>query len=197
MTRAGILVTAGLAAAALVAPALRPVTPRLLWNASASTPIGLYLIRPSAMPAVGDIVAVAPPDALARFLADGGYLPNDVPLLKQVAALAGQTVCRTDAAITIDGVPVASALTHDRRGRALPVWQGCRWLGAAEIFLLNPEIRDSLDGRYFGPLPLSAVIGVAVPLWIEHPDDAPKAPPQRAEPPLPSQTTGASHAADR
>ena len=197
MTRAGILVTAGLAAAALVAPTLRPVTPRLLWNASASTPIGLYLIRPDSAPAIGDIVAVAPPDALARFLADGRYLPNGVPLLKHVAALAGQTVCRTDAIVTIDGTPVASALARDRHGRALPVWQGCRTLGADEIFLLNPEIRDSLDGRYFGPLPLSAVIGIAVPLWIEPPDDAPKASPLRANLPLPRPATGASHAADR
>lgn len=197
MTRAGILVTAGLAAAALVAPTLRPVTPRLLWNASASTPIGLYLILPGAVPAIGDIVAVAPPDALARFLADGDYLPNGVPLLKHVAALTGQTVCRAGPVVTIDGMPVANALARDRRGRALPVWQGCRWLGADEIFLLNPEIRDSLDGRYFGPLPLSAVIGVAVPLWIEPPDDAPKAPTLRAEPPIPSPATGASHAADR
>ena len=197
MTRAGILVTAGLAAAALVAPALRPITPRLLWNASASTPIGLYLILPGAVPAVGDIVAVAPPDALAHFLADGDYLPDGVPLLKHVAALTGQTVCRVDAAVTIDSAPVASALAHDRRDRVLPVWQGCHRLHADEIFLLNPEIRDSLDGRYFGPLPLSAVIGVAVPLWIEPPDDAPKAPTLGAEPPLPSPTTGASHAADR
>jgi len=197
MTRAGILVTAGLAAAALVAPTLRPMTPRVLWNASASTPIGLYLIRPGTAPAIGNIVAVTPPDALARFLADGGYLADSVPLLKHVTALAGQIVCRTDATVTVDGTPVASALAHDRRGRALPVWQGCRQLGADEIFLLNPEIRDSLDGRYFGPLPLSAVIGVAVPLWIERSDDAPKALPQRAEPPLPSPTTGASHAADR
>lgn len=197
MTRAGILVAAGLAAAALVAPALRPVTPRLLWNASASTSIGLYLILPGAAPAIGDIVAVAPPDALAHFLADGDYLPDGVPLLKHVAALTGQTVCRAGATVAVDGTPVASALARDRRGRALPVWQGCRQLGANEVFLLNPEIRDSLDGRYFGPLPLSAVIGVAVPLWIEQPDDAPKAPTLGSESPLPSPTTGASHAADR
>lgn len=197
MSRAGLLVTAGLAAAALVVPALHPMAPRLLWNASASTPIGLYLIRPGTPPAIGDIVAVAPPEALARFLADGGYLPNGVPLLKHVVALKEQIVCRTGVVVTVDGKPVARALARDRRGRALPVWQGCHRLGTDEVFLLNPEIRDSLDGRYFGPLPLSAVIGIAVPLWIERPDDKPKAPPPRAAHPLPSSTTGASHATDR
>ncbi|MFZ2870998.1 S26 family signal peptidase [Zavarzinia sp.] len=197
MSRAGLLVTASLAAAALVVPALHPMAPRLLWNASASTPIGLYLIRPGTPPAIGDIVAVAPPDALARFLAGGGYLPDGVPLLKHVVALKEQTVCRTGLVVTVDGKPVARALSRDRRGRALPVWQGCRRLGSDEVFLLNPEIHDSLDGRYFGPLPLSAVIGVAVPLWIERPDDEPKAPPPQAEHPLPKPKTGASHATDR
>jgi type IV secretory pathway protease TraF len=30
---------------------------------------------------------------------------------------------------------------------------------------LNADVPTSLDGRYFGPLPLSSVIGRALPLW--------------------------------
>lgn len=30
---------------------------------------------------------------------------------------------------------------------------------------MNPRSADSFDGRYFGPLPASSVIGRAIPLW--------------------------------
>jgi type IV secretory pathway protease TraF len=32
---------------------------------------------------------------------------------------------------------------------------------------MNWQSADSLDGRYFGPLPASAVIGRAVPVWTD------------------------------
>ena len=66
------------------------------------------------------------------------------------------------------------------RGRPLPVWQGCRTLGTGELLLLNPDHPDSLDGRYFGPLPASAVIGRATPLHLRAPA-APPSPPSEKE----------------
>ncbi|MBV9566117.1 MAG: S26 family signal peptidase, partial [Bradyrhizobium sp.] len=48
-----------------------------------------------------------------------------------------------------------------------PVWQGCNVLGEGKIFLMNWESEDSLDGRYFGPLPSSAVIARAIPVWTD------------------------------
>ena len=118
-----------------------------------------------------DLVAVDAPEPLATFLSDGGYLPRGVPLLKRVAALPGQRVCRTGLAITVDGVPLGDALDRDRRGRQLPVWQGCRSVADGELFLMNWQVRDSLDGRYFGPLPASAVIGRATPLYTDEDGD--------------------------
>ena len=72
--------------------------------------------------AVDDRVAIEPPAAIQRLLAERGYLPAGVPLLKRVAAVPGQRVCRTGLAITVDGVPMGDALDRDRRGRPLPVW---------------------------------------------------------------------------
>ncbi|HTV66965.1 MAG TPA: S26 family signal peptidase, partial [Rhizobiaceae bacterium] len=57
------------------------------------------------------------------------------------------------------------ALDRDRVGRALPDWQGCRTLDASEIFVMNTAAADSLDGRYFGPLPLTTIVGRADPIW--------------------------------
>ena len=68
--------------------------------------------------------------------------------------------------IIVDGIAVGIARERDRRGRLLPAWQGCRALRHGEVFLMNPDKPTSLDGRYFGPLPVTAVIGRATPLWI-------------------------------
>lgn len=48
---------------------------------------------------------------------------------------------------------MGDALDRDRIGRALPVWQGCRVIADSQLFLMNIDVPDSLDGRYFGPIP--------------------------------------------
>lgn len=145
--------------------------PKLIWNASASTPVGLYVIDDSGPLDLTALVAVNAPEPLATFLSDGGYLPRGTPLLKRVAALPGQRVCRNGLAITVDGVAIGDALDRDRRGRPLPVWTGCRVVAERELFLMNWEVRDSLDGRYFGPLPTASVIGRATPLYTDEDGD--------------------------
>lgn len=137
--------------------------PRLLFNTTASAPLGFYALRPG-MPALGEWVAIRPPPDLARWLAIRRYLPLNVPLLKQVAALPGQFVCGRGGVLSIDGEPVAHTRAKDQRGRALAPFQECRRLVAGEIMLVNPQ-PDSLDSRYFGPLPLAGVVGRARPLW--------------------------------
>lgn len=140
---------------------------KLIWNASASTPIGLYSVEPTGRLEVTDLVAVDAPEPIATLLADGGYLPRDTPLLKRVLGLPGQTVCRTRLLITVDSVEMGMALERDRTGRPLPDWQGCRIVAKGDVFLMNWDVPDSLDGRYFGPIPASSVIGRAVPLWTD------------------------------
>ncbi|MGQ3227442.1 MAG: S26 family signal peptidase [Blastomonas fulva] len=154
---------AGLFSVAFAGLAAGDPHPRILWNASASAPIGLYRVDGDATPAVGDLLVLMPPKTIARFIAERRYLPGGVPLLKQVAAMPGQHVCRTGADILVDSIPVAVARARDRIGRMMPVWQGCQRISADELFLLNPAA-DSLDGRYFGPVPASGVVGVAHPV---------------------------------
>jgi len=161
----GLLIALGVVS--LVTPArLRP-PPILLWNVSASVPVGLYSLESTDRRYLFELVAVLPPEPLASFLATGNYLPRGVPMLKHILALPGQTVCRDGLVVTIDEVAVGMARERDRSGRALPVWQGCRVVAQDALFLMNLRSADSLDGRYFGPLPLSAVIGRAHPVWVE------------------------------
>lgn len=149
-----------------VAPARINHRPSFIWNASASVPIGLYHVVPASRIDVTDIAVVMPPQPLASFLAERQYLPKGVPLLKRVLALKGTTVCRQGTAIITHGATVGLARERDSRGRRLPVWQGCRVIAGSEVFLMNRDVPDSFDGRYFGPLPLTSVIGRAVPVWV-------------------------------
>jgi conjugative transfer signal peptidase TraF len=153
--------TLGAGLTVLVHPA-----PKWIWNASASVPIGLYAVHPTGALHLGELLVVAPPEPLAAFLAGRGYLPKRVPLLKHVLALPGHQVCRTARAIAVDGVAVGEAQDRDLKGRALPVWKGCRVIAAGEVFLMNRRSVDSLDGRYFGALPDTAIIGRADPVWM-------------------------------
>ena len=125
----------------------------------------IVLIQPATRLTVTELVAVRPPDLLAAFLDLNGYLPIGVPMLKRVLALPGQAVCRNGLTIAVDGVDVGEAHERDGRGRLLPVWHGCRVIADGDVFIMNWQSADSLDGRYFGPLPASAVIGRAVPVW--------------------------------
>lgn len=159
-----LAVTFGAAAALVVTLVLEPL-PLYIWNASASVPIGLYHLRPAERFHVTELVAVQPPEPLATFLDLNGYLPIGVPMLKRVLALPGQTVCRSGPAISVDDIAMGEARDRDGRGRPLPKWQGCRVVGDGELFLMNWQSDDSLDGRYFGFLPASSVIGRAISVW--------------------------------
>jgi conjugative transfer signal peptidase TraF len=156
-------VLAGTAAAA--APAVWRPDVRLVYNASASAPLGWYLIRPAMTPRVGDYVLATLQAPAAALAAERGYLPAGVPILKQVGAIAGQHVCITGDALLIDGTPFGRLRRNDSNGRALTGWPQCRRLSNGELMLLSTTNPASFDSRYFGPVSQSAVRGKAVPLW--------------------------------
>ena len=171
MTGVGWLCTT--ACAVLGVAALTAVqTPKLLlWNASASAPIGLYALQEPIDLDIGALSVAAPPRSLAAYLAERGYLPLGVPILKRVAAFPGQHVCRDGLTVTVDGIELGRARDRDGKRRPLPNWQGCRIVTSDEIFLMNWQAADSFDGRYFGPFPASAVIGHAIPLFTDEDGD--------------------------
>jgi conjugative transfer signal peptidase TraF len=164
--RCGTILTA-LGASLVLVSATGRASPRYIWNASHSVPIGLYRIQPAAKLTVTDLVAVQPPHPLAAFLDLNGYLPAGIPMLKRVLALRGQTVCRNGLIITVDSIEMGQARERDSRGRPLPAWRGCRIIAGDEVFVMNWQSADSLDSRYFGPLPTAAVIGQAVSVWTD------------------------------
>ena len=63
-----LLKTASATAVLLITMAWRP-TPRVVWNASESVPIGLYRVHTTGKLMVNDLVIAMPPEPLATFLA--------------------------------------------------------------------------------------------------------------------------------
>ncbi|WP_334446671.1 S26 family signal peptidase [Bradyrhizobium sp. AZCC 1610] len=159
-----LLTTIG-AVALLAGPIVAQPCPIYIWNSSASVPVGLYRVRPAGNHYVTELVVVRPPAPLASYLDLNGYLPTGVPMLKRVLALPGQTVCRNGSTITVDGIAVGEARERDSRDRPLPVWEGCDVVDDGKLFLMNWQAADSFDGRYFGMMPATAIVGRARPVW--------------------------------
>lgn len=149
--------------------------PRLIYNPSDSVAVSWYRLDPlqyrfGSLPLsleVGSVVLTTLRPETAALAAQRGYLPDYIPLLKRVGAVAPQHVCIVAGQVHIDGVPVATTLPADRMGRPLPSWRQCRQLRADELFLLSTANPASFDSRYFGPINVSAVIGIAHPVWLE------------------------------
>jgi conjugative transfer signal peptidase TraF len=142
------------------------LAPRLTYNASASAPLGWYLVLPPDRLKVDDYVLLNLPTDARRLAAERGYLPETVPLLKRIGAMPNQFVCVRRRHLWVDGELAATALTHDRRGRELVPWQGCRVLDSNEILLISRDNSASFDSRYFGPIPMKNLMGKAAPLWV-------------------------------
>jgi len=140
-------------------------TPRLIWNATASAPIGFYAVVQASSLHRGDLVLAVPPPSVQHFAAQRDYLPIGVPLVKHIGALGGDDVCGKDHVISINGHIAVRRLTSDHLHRPLPGWTGCHALSSSELLLLNEDVATSFDGRYFGPTATAAVVGKLVPLW--------------------------------
>ena len=161
--KAGALLALG-SVALLTATALAPKRLMLVWNTSASVPIGLYLIVPRSL-RIGDYVLIrisGLPQALAE---QRSYIGSHMPLLKRVAALEGDRVCRRGRVISMGRQQLVIALAFDRRGRRMPVWQGCRQLQRGQVFVLGMHA-ESFDSRYFGPIDHAQIVGAAIPLFV-------------------------------
>lgn len=164
-----VLGAAALIGLALIAVSFAPRRPLLVWNFTASAPVGLYraLDRPWRR---GDWAAVRPSPELAAMLARFGALERDRLLVKRIVGVEGDQVCRSGADVSVNGVIVARARTHTSAGNPLPDWQGCQTLSGDQVFLLG-EAEASFDGRYFGATAATEIVAPLVLVTaINHPN---------------------------
>lgn len=153
------------AVGAVALPSAWQLPVSLVYNATASTPVGWYAVVPATTLRVGDLVLMHLPPDVAAMAAERQYLPASVPLLKPVGAMAGHAVCSQGSSVMIDGRTVAQLLKRDGLGRVLTPWPGCRALKDGEVFLLSHNRPASFDSRYFGPVQSTLIVGRAIPVW--------------------------------
>ena len=156
---------AAIAATASVATMLWPPRPALVWNASASAPLGLYSVSGAGEIRPGETVIAWPPASARALAAERGYLPANVPLVKRVAAAREDRVCAAGEAVFVNGRVEALRRSHDAAGRPLPWWTGCFDLREGQYLLLMPGSPGSFDGRYFGLTERRDMVGKARLLW--------------------------------
>jgi type IV secretory pathway protease TraF len=145
--------------AAVAGRAIDPGT-MILRNGTKSMPLGFYVRDPSGEPTTGAVIAFRPP---AIALAHGW--PADIPMLKRVVAVGGDKVCTDGGVLAVNDVWLGLVLDRLPNSRPLPVWKDCRVLQADEVFPFATGLPDSFDGRAYGPVNVSDLVGVFVPVW--------------------------------
>jgi conjugative transfer signal peptidase TraF len=140
------------------------VASHLIWNRTASLPLGLYFRSSESRAHEGQLVALRVPPRVRPLVHDRRYLPDGSLLIKPVAAVAGDVVCTRCGILTINGVPFGRILTRDSHGRELPGYEGCGALPEGQVFLASHH-PASFDSRSFGPVDIHALQGTVTPLW--------------------------------
>src|SRR3546814_10703090 len=113
-----------------------PPAPRLVWNASASAPVGLYSVEPEDMLEPGDMAIARIPQRYRHLAASRRYLLSNVPLVKRVAAYAGAEICALESQVYITGWWAAERRDAEATGRTMPSWTGCIVLPGSTLFLV-------------------------------------------------------------
>ena len=88
--------------AAVFATIIAPPRVLLVWNTTASVPVGLYVVS-RATPRRGDLFVIQLPPEMETLAVSRAILTPNTPVLKPIAALFGDRVCRLGAAVTITG----------------------------------------------------------------------------------------------
>jgi conjugative transfer signal peptidase TraF len=164
LPRGATIALAALLLLALASTLLQRAGWSLSLQVTGSLPRGLYLVTPARRFAVGDIVLLDPPTAVAPLMLERRWIGAGMKLMKPIVALAGDEVCLRDGSVFVNGRAVAPVFAQDRSGRPLPRLDFCRRLVGAEAFLLSDYTSSSFDSRYFGPVATSQLQGRALPL---------------------------------
>ena len=145
-------------------------------NLTPSYPLGVWRIEAlTGEVAAGNRIFICPPPS-PEFVAarKRGYLSHGLcpggfaPLIKTVVAVAGQSVVIASG-IAVDGriLPHSYIQRVDGTGRRLtPATGGV--VPDGQVFVFS-QFRGSYDSRYFGPIPVAGVLGLARPLLVFDP----------------------------
>lgn len=141
-------------------------------NLTPSEPLGLWRIIESDRPIlVGDLIFICPPtidemrEARARgYLRFGLCAGHVAPLIKTVVATSGHVI-EISNDVRVDGRPLphSRVARMDGQGREMAPHDG-GVVPPGTVFLYS-EFPGSFDSRYFGPVPMDGILGLAQEVW--------------------------------
>jgi conjugative transfer signal peptidase TraF len=145
-------------------------------NETPSLPVGLWQMQQPGAVERGRIVSFCPLDeAPFRLARERGYLSNGrcpggfEPMLKPVAAIEGDAVEVMAEGVSVNGrlLPNTAPRETDSAGRAMPPARfGSFTVAPGEVWLASSFSALSFDSRYFGPVSIARIEGLAKPLWV-------------------------------
>jgi len=106
----------------------------------------------------GDIIVFEPP---AGFQEDG----QNIPFIKRVVGVGGDTVEVKSGAVWVNGVKLAEPYVFEGQQTDAITGQAVWQIPAGDLFVLGDHREESQDSRVFGPIAKSTVIGRA---WLRY-----------------------------
>jgi conjugative transfer signal peptidase TraF len=141
--------------------------------ASNSLPSGLYRIVPAAS---GNDLLICPTGIAEKVSIEREYRVESLgcgdgyaPLLKPIAARAGDTVTVSEAGVAVNGklLPNSKQYPKDGIGRPMPLVPfGTYAVLPGTVWVISSYNRFSFDSRYFGPVNLDEKVRYAKLFWL-------------------------------
>lgn len=127
---------------------------QVLYNHSASLPVGWYVASQTEHFQRDDIVLLRQPKAAERF----GCVRATSKIFKRIIAMEKDRVCIREGVITVND-QMAFGKTDARLHKQL-IWRGCKRIESGQVFLAT-EHPQSCDSRFYGPVPQNLLWGTA------------------------------------
>lgn len=146
------------------------------FNLTPSEPLGLWrIVEPDRPVLVGDLIFICPPatgemrEARARgYLRVGLCAGRVAPLIKTVVATSGHVIEIHDD-VRIDGRPLSHSRVARADGQRREMVHYDGGVVPPGAVFLHSEFPGSFDSRYFGPLPMDGILGLAQEVWTYAP----------------------------
>ena len=141
-------------------------------NHTPSLPIGIWRVSPLIKPLARDsVVSFCPPEiALFHAALRQGIIGNGSceggweALLKPIVALPGDLVEVKDTGVAVNGATVPHSARIAFLDGAIPL--GAYAVQEEEVWVIASSHPRSFDSRYFGPIPIENIEGLAEPIFV-------------------------------
>lgn len=138
----------------------------VVYNHSASLPVGWYVVVPDKNYKVGDIVVFDLQEKARALAVNRGWIRENDLFMKRIGALEGvEYEITRGRQFLINRNVFGDVQNVDSLGRNMPEYIG-KYIVPPNEFLPVADIANSYDGRYYGTVPIENIRFKVIPLYI-------------------------------